>query len=124
MTKLFSVSLMMLAALPVLAQEAAIADGTTPAADTANAPADTAEAAKAAESGAEPFVPPPGFKTKKQGNMTLYCKKDAAVGTRFKTEKCYSEDQVREYLLALEIQKRDIDRIRSTCATGSVCAPQ
>jgi hypothetical protein len=108
MTKLLSACFMILAALPALAQDAAIADETT----------------KAAESGTEPFVPPPGFKTKKQGNMTLYCKKDAAVGTRFKTEKCYSEDQVREYLLALEIQKRDIDRIRSTCATGAVCAPQ
>jgi hypothetical protein len=121
MTKLLSACFMILAALPALAQDAAIADETTPAADAASA---TAETTKAAESGPEPFVPPPGFKTKKQGNMTLYCKKDAAVGTRFKTEKCYSEDQVREYLLALEIQKRDIDRIRSTCATGAVCAPQ
>ena len=124
MTKLLSVGLMVLAALPALAQEAAIADETATAANTANSTADTAEAAKAAKTGTEPFVPPPGFKTKKQGNMTLYCKKDATVGTRFKTEKCFSEDQVRDYLLALEIQKRDIDRIRSTCATGAVCAPQ
>ena len=124
MTKLVLASLMILAALPALAQDAAIADEMTPVADSANATPDTADAAKAAETGTEAFVPPPGFKTKKQGNMTLYCKKDAAVGTRFKTEKCYSEDQVREYLLALEIQKRDIDRIRSTCATGAVCAPQ
>ena len=109
MTKLLSVGFLVLAAFPALAQDAAPA---------------TAEAAKAAETGTEPFVPPPGFKTKKQGNMTLYCKKDTTVGTRFKTEKCFSEDQIREYLLALEIQKRDIDRIRSTCATGAVCAPQ
>ena len=124
MTKLLSACLMVLAALPALAQDAAIADETAPAADVASAAADTADTARAAETGTQPFVPPPGFKTKKQGNMTLYCKKDATVGTRFKTEKCYSEDQVREYLLALEIQKRDIDRIRSTCATGAVCAPQ
>ena len=124
MTTLLSACLMVLAALPALAQDAAIADETAPAADVASAAADTADTARAAETGTQPFVPPPGFKTKKQGNMTLYCKKDATVGTRFKTEKCYSEDQVREYLLALEIQKRDIDRIRSTCATGAVCAPQ
>lgn len=124
MTKLLSACLMVLAALPALAQDAAIADETAPAADVASAAGDTADTAKAVETGTQSFVPPPGFKTKKQGNMTLYCKKDATVGTRFKTEKCYSEDQVREYLLALEIQKRDIDRIRSTCATGAVCAPQ
>ena len=124
MRKLLSVGLMWRAALPGLAQDAAIADETSPAADAANAKADDAEAAKSADTGTESFVPPPGFKTKKQGNMTLYCKKDTTVGTRFKTEKCYNEEQVRDYLLALEVQKRDIDRIRSTCANAAVCAPQ
>ena len=82
--------------------------------------------AKAAESAPEEkeFQPPPEFKTKKQGALVLYCMRDSTVGTRFKTEKCYDETQLREYLLALEVQKRDIDRIRSTCATGSTCAPQ
>jgi hypothetical protein len=70
------------------------------------------------------FTPPPGFQTKKRGQMVLYCKRDRETGTRFRTEKCYDEDQVREYLLALEVQKRDLDRIRSTCTTGSTCAPQ
>ena len=69
------------------------------------------------------FKAPPGFKTKKRGELVLYCMRDSTVGTRFKTEKCYNETQMREYLLALEVQKRDIDRIRSTCATGSTCAP-
>lgn len=124
MRKLLSVGLMWLAALPGLAQDAAIADETSPAADAANAKADDAEVATSADTGTESFVPPPGFKTKKQGNMTLYCKKDTTVGTRFKTEKCYNEEQVRDYLLALEVQKRDIDRIRSTCANAAVCAPQ
>jgi hypothetical protein len=55
--------------------------------------------------------------------MVLYCKRDRETGTRFTTEKCYDESQMREYLLALEIQKRDIDRIRSTCVNASVCAP-
>jgi len=70
------------------------------------------------------FTPPPGFQTKKRGQLVLYCKRDRETGTRFTTEKCYDEDQVREYLLALEVQKRDLDRIRSTCATGSTCASQ
>ena len=29
---------------------------------------------------------------------------------------------MREYLLSLAEQKRNIDRIRSTCATSAVCA--
>jgi hypothetical protein len=31
---------------------------------------------------------------------------------------------MREYLLALEIQKRDVERIRATCTTAAVCSPQ
>jgi len=71
----------------------------------------------------EEFKPPPGFKTKKRGELVLYCIKDTTVGTRFKTEKCYNEDQVRDYLIAQQENKRDIDRIRSTCSTsvGDVC---
>jgi hypothetical protein len=69
------------------------------------------------------FKPPPGFKTKKRGELVLYCIKDSTIGTRFKTEKCYDEGQVRDYLIAQQENKRDIDRIRSTCSisTGDVC---
>ena len=80
-------------------------------------------AAKEEEKDAE-FKPPPGFLTKKRGEMVVYCKKDRETGTRFVTEKCLDEAQMREYLLALQIQKRDVDRIRSTCSTASVCANQ
>lgn len=76
-----------------------------------------------AEKKDEEFKPPPGFQTKKRGKFTLYCIRDSTIGTRFKTERCYDEDQMREYLLAVEIQKRDIDRIRATCTTAAVCAP-
>jgi hypothetical protein len=121
MLKLLIVGLSMLAALPAIAQEAATGND-TPAAEAAG---DKAESTTKADAAAkeEEFKPPPGFKTKKQGDMVLYCMRDSTVGTRFKTEKCYNEVQMREYLLALEVQKRDIDRIRSTCATGATCAP-
>ena len=109
------------AAHPALAQEAAVAEE-APAAEAAAKLEDTAAAKAPGE--AEEFKPPPGFKTKKHGKLVLYCKKDSTVGTRFQTEKCYNEDQMRQYLLALEVQKRDIDRIRSTCASAAVCAPQ
>jgi hypothetical protein len=68
------------------------------------------------------FHPPPGFVTKKRGAITLYCVKDSTVGTRFKTERCYDQNQVREYLAAQEENKRNVDRIRSTCGGGSACA--
>jgi len=123
MSKVMSLTVMLLAALPTFAQEAAIGDD-TPAAEASNdEAANVANASETAPVDKE-FKPPPGFKTKKRGEIVLYCMKDSTVGTRFKTEKCYDETQMREYLFALEVQKRDIDRIRSTCATATVCSPQ
>jgi hypothetical protein len=88
----------------------------------------TSEKAAAPDPGAatgkkdEEFKPPPGFKTKKRGDLVLYCQRDATVGTRFKTEKCYDEQQLRSYMLVLEAQRRDVDRIRTNCG-GGPCTP-
>ena len=123
MSKLLSLTVMLLAALPTFAQEAAIGDDTPAAEASSDEAANVANASETAP-GDKEFKPPPGFKTKKRGEIVLYCMKDSTVGTRFKTEKCYDETQMREYLFALEVQKRDIDRIRSTCATATVCSPQ
>jgi hypothetical protein len=65
------------------------------------------------------FEPPPGFKTRKRGELVLYCMRDSTVGTRFKTEKCYDEAQMRDYLAAQQENKRDIERVRNTCSTGA-----
>ena len=123
MMKLVFLGAIMLATVPALAQDTRTADETK-AADMVADKSDDIESSKAADPDAESFVPPPGFKTKKHGKHTVYCMRDSTVGTRFKTEKCYDEQQMKEYLLALQEQKRDIERVRSTCGTGSVCAPQ
>jgi hypothetical protein len=64
---------------------------------------------------------PPGWKKKKRGKFILYCKNEAPMGTRLKAETCYDEDGMRNYMLALEENKGDIDRIRSTCSNACVC---
>lgn len=64
---------------------------------------------------------PPGFKKIQRGKYTLYCKKETPIGTRFKTEKCLDEDGMRNYILALEETKGDVDRMRSTCSNVCVC---
>ena len=78
------------------------------------------EATKAAETKTE-FTPPPGFVKKERGKFVLYCKRESALGTRFKTESCFDEAQMRDYMLALEENKRDVDRIRSTCSNVCAC---
>lgn len=70
------------------------------------------------------FVPPPGYRVKKFGDKVLYCMKDTSIGTRFKSERCYDEAQLKEFLAAQEQNKADIDRTRSICSNPGICAPQ
>jgi hypothetical protein len=121
MTRFLFTILLSMAATVAQSQDSPIGNE-TPAAEQAP---DSAAAANVADAGEDkPFTPPPGFKTKKRGELVLYCIRDSTVGTRFKTEKCFDEDQVRDYLAAQEENKRDMDRIRSTCANAAVCAQQ
>jgi hypothetical protein len=64
---------------------------------------------------------PPGFKVKKRGKFTLYCKTDTPLGTRFKSETCYDEPNMRAYMLALQENKSDVDRIRNICSNPCAC---
>lgn len=83
---------------------------------------DTPEAQPAAASAeGEQLKAPPGFKIKKRGDKALYCRKGSEIGTRFVTETCYDEAQMRQYLLAREQNKTDFEQGRAICATGSVC---
>jgi len=87
MLKLAGLLTLSLAAFAVQAQDTGIADETItaePASADAAAPAESA-----ADEAKKPFKPPPGFQTRKRGELVLYCKRDATLGTRFKTEKCY-----------------------------------
>jgi hypothetical protein len=82
-----------------------------------------AEAEVAADKDEIPFEErlPPGFKVKKRGKFTLYCKSDTPLGTRFKSETCYDEPNMRAYMLALQENKVDIDRIRNICSNPCAC---
>src|SRR5262245_10627113 len=105
----------------VAAAQAPASGDETPAAD--QSPAATSQPAESTESqaaaGEKEFKPPVGFLPKKRGAVVLYCKKDSTIGTRFQSEKCYSEAQMRDYIVAQQENKRDIDRIRNTCSTGA-----
>lgn len=118
MIKLFYTCMLSLVAGVALGQESAIGDD-TPTADQSKDKVETV-AAVDAKAGDE-FEPPPGYKTKKRGKITLYCIKDSTVGTRFQTEKCYDEDQIRAMLLAREQNNRDFDKSRATCSNPAIC---
>jgi len=92
----------------------------TPAADAKKLPA-VAEAAADQDQIPLAIRLPPGFKVKKRGKFTLYCKTDTPLGTRFKSETCYDEPNMRAYMLALLENKVDVDRVRNICSNPCVC---
>ena len=115
---------MAIAFMTVLGIGMAIQDAGAVGSEPPNSTADAAKPMVAAESHAEkekPLKPPPGFKMKRHGKHLLYCKREAPMGTRLKTETCYDETQMRDYLLALEAGKVDIDRARAVCSNPCVC---
>lgn len=119
MLKLIAVFALGYSASVSLAYGAVSADETS----SATAATPKVDAAKAAVPGAdaEPGTLPPGFKPKKRGKFTLYCKTDTPIGTRFKQETCFDADQIRDYLIALQENKANVDRIRATCSNICTC---
>lgn len=105
------------AAAPVSAS--AIADETT----SSDQPKDKPEPKAAADASTKPQVLtlPPGFKAKKRGDITLYCIKGKATGTRFQTAACYDEAQLRDYIIAREQNNRDFDQRRAVCQNPKAC---
>lgn len=76
----------------------------------ASASADAAAAA--AKAG---FRAPAGYKRKQQGETTVYCKRETRVGTRFPTEYCFTEEQLRRIENSAASMRNDFSRQQRTC---------
>jgi hypothetical protein len=109
---------MILALGLVLAHESAVSEEAPPA-EPAKDKFTTVAVADAHKE--EEYKPPPGFHKKKRGKIVLYCMQDSTVGTRFKTEKCYDETQMHDYLLSQEQNNRDFDQRRAICSNPAIC---
>jgi hypothetical protein len=109
-----------------MAQDSASAIGDeTAKVDQGNEKAEAAPAeADAKGKEAKEMVLPPGFKARKRGNLTLYCIRGKATGTRFPTESCYDEPGLRDYLLKREASNREFEQNRAICSNPAMCAPQ
>ena len=123
-----------LAAIATAAIGAAPAYGDEPAETEAAATAVSAEAkadapAKTELAAADVSKPaaeekiylPPGFKVKKRGKFTLYCRKEDVMGTRFPVEKCYDEQGIRDYVLDQRENQKQVDQMRRICGSMEAC---
>jgi hypothetical protein len=85
---------------------------------TISAPAPAAATADKASSGQ--FVAPAGYKVKKRGDATVYCKVETPVGTRFGTEYCYTQSDLERMEASRVNVRQEVERTRRTC-TGGGC---
>jgi len=101
-----------------------------PAATTAPAPqadpvaAETPAAAAAKTAATETYTPPPGFKTKKRKGGTVYCRSRAPLGTRIKSEECFTEAEIKEVERAMAVSTEDIQQRGRMCTSGFMCTGQ
>jgi hypothetical protein len=84
-------------------------------------PAEAPTQVAAATEKSEPVKLPPGFKQKKRGKFIVYCRNEAPLGSRISQESCFDEAQMRDYLIALQETKGNVDRIRATCSNLCTC---
>ena len=68
------------------------------------------------------FTPPDGWRPKKRGQFTVYCRKDYNVkGTRFPAETCYDEAGIRAMLEAQREDQAMVDQMRRICGSDASC---
>jgi hypothetical protein len=83
-------------------------------------PALAEEEAKPADA-AEKFVPPDGWREKKRGKYTVYCRKEHEMGTRVPKETCYDEQGIRAMLASQQEEREKIDQLRRICSSQAAC---
>ena len=68
------------------------------------------------------FKPPDGWRPKKRGQFTVYCRKDYNVkGTRLPAETCYDEAGIRAMLEAQREDQKTVDQMRRVCGSVEAC---
>ncbi len=77
--------------------------------------------ATAAQADARPFKPPSGYRAKKLGADTVYCKKDKVLGSIFPTEICLSEDELKEVERRGADMRVDKQRAQGVCGGAGSC---
>lgn len=113
-------ALMMFLTTPGLAQQSSSAIGDE--AKTSDQAKDRADQETVADARKpDELVVPPGFKVKKRGDLTLYCIKGKATGTRFPTESCYDEAGLHDYILKREASNREFEQHRAVCSNPATC---
>lgn len=97
-----------------------IGNETTIADETDKNKSDTPVASEGAEAD-KPFMAPPGYKAKSRGKKVVYCRKDTVSGTRFASETCYSEAQLKAQAEERAREAQELEQRRRICNSLEAC---
>jgi hypothetical protein len=89
---------------------------------TATSPTPAAAVSAPAAAQAEPaFKAPAGYKTKMKNGIKKYCRTEVTLGSRFPTETCFTEDELKLYLAQTAEQRQEMTQRQGICP-GGPCA--
>ena len=69
----------------------------------------------------EEFKTPSGYKKKKRGDTTVYCRYETPIGTRFPTEYCFTRAQLERVEKSKQGMQDDVAMRQRMCTTQSAC---
>jgi hypothetical protein len=61
-----------------------------------------------------------GFKAEVYNGKTMFCKDDAALGSRLKSKRCMNSNEFEDYAVQLKIA-RDLMKVKGQCQGGDIC---
>jgi len=82
----------------------------------------SAESPANEEAAEKAYKPPPGFKTKQRNGETKYCRNRASLGTRIKSEECFTQAEMAEVERAMREVTEDIGQRGRMCTSGRMCS--
>lgn len=91
----------------------------TPAPVAAPVQAEPAQRAAEPQSTNEAFKPPNGYRVKKRGTDTVYCRKDTILGSRFPEEFCFTEDELKDLERRAESERVSKQQQSGICVGGN-----
>jgi invasion protein IalB len=92
-----------------------------PAALAASGEVSIAQEAQAVIAEEQEFRTPSGYKKKKRGDTTVYCRYETPIGTRFPTEYCFTRAQLERVEKSKQGMQDDVAMRQRMCTTQSAC---
>lgn len=94
---------------------------TAPTANATTAPASATAPTATEAKPKKPFKRPPGYRMSKRNGVTYYCRKDATIGSRVETTKCFTQEQLEELAMVNSESVESSQQAMRVCVNPTNC---